>query len=65
MPGEDEEVLCRMKSNGAVVSGFIFINKKGIPRVTTDSCFHFEDYEGYEPTHWMSLPALNSEKEER
>lgn len=65
LPGESEEVLCRMKSNGAVVSGFIFINKKGIPQVATDSCFHFEDYEGYEPTHWMPLPPLNPEKEER
>lgn len=65
LPGEDEEVLCRMKSNGAVVSGFIFINKKGIPQIATDSCFHFEDYEGYKPTHWMPLPQLNPEKEER
>lgn len=63
LPEEDEEILCRMKSNGAVVSGFIFINKKGIPQVATDSCFHFEDYEGYEPTHWMPLSQLNPEKD--
>lgn len=59
MPSENEEVLCMMKSNGAVVSGFIFRNKKGIPEVATDSCFHFEDYEGYEPTHWCPIPPLS------
>lgn len=62
LPDESEEVLCMMKSNGAVVSGFIFRNKKGIPEVATDSCFHFEDYGGYEPTHWMHKPQLNNER---
>lgn len=23
--------------------------------------FHFEDYGGYEPTHWMRKPKLNTE----
>ena len=59
LPEPHEEVLCRMKSNDAVVSGFIFRNKKGIPEVATDSCFHFEDYEEYEPTHWCPIPPLN------
>ncbi len=31
LPNEDKEVLCRMKSNGAVVSGFIFKNEKRHP----------------------------------
>lgn len=66
LPNEDKEVLCRMKSNGAVVSGFIFKNEKGIPQVATSPDFHFEDYGGYEPTHWMPIPSLsdtNTEKE--
>lgn len=61
LPREDEEVLCMMKSNGAVVSGFIFKNEKGTPQVATSPDFHFEDYGGYEPTHWMHKPKLNTE----
>lgn len=59
LPEPHEEVLCMMKSNGAVVSGFILKNGKGKPEVATDPCFHFEDYEGYEPTHWCPIPPLN------
>lgn len=64
LPKESEEVLCMMKSNGAIVSGFIFKNEKGAPQVATSPDFHFEDYGGYEPTHWCPIPQLNPEKEE-
>lgn len=62
LPDENEEVLCMMKSNGAVVSGFIFKNEKDTPQVATSPDFHFEDYGEYEPTHWMHKPKLNPER---
>lgn len=62
LPDENEEVLCMMKSNGAIVSGFIFKNAKDTPQVATSPNFHFEDYGGYEPTHWLYIPPLNPEK---
>ena len=63
LPDENEEVLCMMKSNGAVVSGYIMFSKvKKHLEVATNVDFHFEDDEGYEPTHWMPLPQLNHEK---
>lgn len=62
LPNEDEEVLCRMKSNGAIVSGFIMKSKRtGRLEVATSPDFHFEDYGDYEPTHWMPIPELKTE----
>ena len=58
LPSENEEVLCRMASNGAIVSGYIAINKEGQPIVATNPDFHFEDYGSYECTHWMPIPEL-------
>ena len=40
----DEMVLCKMKSNGKIVSGYIY-KENGLYKVSTDSDFHFEDYE--------------------
>ena len=54
LPLEDIRVLCRMKSNGQIVSGYLF-KQNGKVCVATDSNFHFEDYEGYEATHWFPM----------
>ena len=56
LPSKDELVLCEMKSNGAIVSGYIFVNDKGIPQVKTSTSFEFVDYEFYEPIKWMKKP---------
>lgn len=56
LPDVNELVLCEMKSNGAVVSGYIFRNRNGIPQVSTDPSFEFADYEYYEPVRWMKKP---------
>lgn len=56
LPDPKELVLCEMKSNGAVVSGYISLNKNGIPQVSTDPSFEFADYEYYEPVRWMKKP---------
>lgn len=59
LPG-DEKVLCRMKSNGAIVSGFIIKSKRtGRLEVASAPDLYFKDHEGYEPTHWMPIPKLN------
>lgn len=51
LPQADEEVLCMMKSNDAIVSGFIY--KEGDKyKVATTPDFYFEDWENYECTHW-------------
>ena len=54
LPLEDLRVLCRMKSNGQIVSGYLF-KQNGKVCVATDSNFHFEDYEDYEATHWFPM----------
>ncbi len=56
LPDKEEQVLCEMKSNGAIVSGYIFTNANGIPQVATDPSFEFEDYGFYEPVRWMKKP---------
>lgn len=58
IPNQYDKVLCLMKSNREVVSGFIAVNKDGIPQVSTSQDFHFEDYGNYEVTHWMPMPEL-------
>ena len=56
LPDSTEKVLCLMKSNRAIVGGFIFLNQDGRSEVATSPDFHFEDYENYEPTHWLPIP---------
>lgn len=53
----DKEVLCRMKSNGAIVSGYIY-KENGIYKVATSSDFHFEDYGNYECDLYMLIPKI-------
>ena len=65
LPDEGTEVLCLMKSNGAIVSGFITKRWHPYPEVATDTGFHFEDYGGYECTHWMPLPPDTPEDDEQ
>ncbi len=60
LPEESERVLCLMKSNGAIVSGYITKRWHDYPEVATDTDFHFEDYGGYECTHWMPIPGIES-----
>lgn len=59
LPNEDEIVLCRMKSNGAIISGYVFISPEGYARVSTSPDFEFEDYGGYECDMWMPIPKFN------
>lgn len=54
LPPEDELVLCKMKSNEAVVGGYI-MKINGKLEVCTDPAFHFEDYGDYEPIEWRRL----------
>lgn len=56
----DKEVLCRMKSNGAIVSGFIY-KENGVYKVATSSDFHFEDYGDYECDLYMLIPEFNND----
>lgn len=54
LPLENLRVLCRMKSNGQIVSGYLFKQDEKVC-VATDPDFHFEDYEDYEATHWFPM----------
>lgn len=54
LPPEDELVLCKMKSNEAVVAGYI-MKINGKLEVCTNPDFHFEDYGHYEPIEWRRL----------
>ena len=58
LPEGNTMVLCRMKSNGAIVSGYITKQYSDYPMVATDPSFHFEDWgeNEFECTHWMRLP---------
>lgn len=58
LPKENEMVLCRMVSNGAIVSGYIVVEAGKPPRVATSGNFEFEDYEDYECDMWMPIPDL-------
>lgn len=51
-------VLCRMVSNGAIVSGYIVVEAGKPPRVATSGNFEFEDYGDYECDMWMPIPDL-------
>lgn len=54
LPLRDRRVLCQMKSNGQIVSGYLY-KKDGKVCVATDPNFEFEDYCDYEATHWFPL----------
>ena len=57
-PDPNEEVICRMVSNGAFVSGYIY-QEDGKYKVATSPDFHFEDYGDYECDQWFPKPKLN------
>ena len=48
---KDKFVLCKMKSNGAIVGGFIF-EDNGKFKISTLPDFEFEDYQEYEIEAW-------------
>ena len=64
LPLESMCVLCRMKSNGQIVSGYLY-NEGGRVCVVTDSNFHFEDYCDYEATHWFPLVDVMGEEDSK
>jgi hypothetical protein len=43
LPDKNEQVLCKMKSNVAVISDYIFVNELGKAQVSTDPLFEFAD----------------------
>lgn len=59
LPEQNELVLCRMVSNGAIVSGYIFVEDKKTPRVATQGSFEFEDWNDYECDMWMPIPSFD------
>ena len=61
LPKENEMVLCRMVSNGAIVSGYIVVEAGKPPRVATSGDFEFEDYGDYECDMWMPIPDLEEQ----
>lgn len=64
LPLESMCVLCRMKSNGQIVSGYLY-KKDGKVCVATDPNFHFEDYCDYEATHWFPLVDVMGEEDSK
>lgn len=56
LPVANELVLCRMASNEAIVSGYIFISPDNLSCVSTLPDFEFEDYGGYVCDRWMPIP---------
>ena len=59
LPKENELVLCKMMSNGAIVSGFIIPMASGQPCVVTLPDFEFEDYGDYVCDMWMPIPSFD------
>lgn len=57
-PGPNELVLCRMVSNEAIVSGYIYSDDRKW-RVATLPNFEFADYGGYECDYWMQIPTID------
>ena len=47
LPEPNKLVLCRMVSNGAIVSGYIVVSSGRSPYVATDGGFEFEDWNDY------------------
>lgn len=60
LPDENEIVLCRMASNEAIVSGYIFVSPDNYVCVSTLPDFEFEDYGGYVCDMWMPIPKFNA-----
>ncbi|CUQ45022.1 Uncharacterised protein [Phocaeicola vulgatus] len=58
LPEPNKLVLCRMVSNGAIVSGYIVVSTGRSPYVATDGGFEFEDWNDYECDMWMPIPSL-------
>lgn len=59
LPEPNRLVLCRMVSNGAIVSGYIVASPGRSPYVATDGGFEFEDWNDYECDMWMPIPSFN------
>lgn len=59
LPEPDQLVLCRMVSNGAIVSGFIDPIPGCQPQVSTLPDFEFEDYCDYVCDTWMPIPSFD------
>ena len=59
LPEVGELVLCRMVSNGAIVSGFIEPVEGCQPLVSTLPNFEFEDYSDYVCDMWMPIPSFD------
>lgn len=59
LPEPNELVLCRMVSNGAIVSGYIVVSSGRSPYVATDGGFEFEDWNNYECDMWMPIPSFD------
>lgn len=59
LPEPNKLVLCRMVSNGAIVSGYIVVSSGRSPYVATDGGFEFEDWNDYECDMWMPIPSFN------
>lgn len=56
LPHIDKMVLCQMKSNNAIVSGYITRCLGDKPQVLTAPDFEFDDLMDYEPIAWMPIP---------
>ena len=59
LPEQNKLVLCRMVSNGAIVSGYIVVSSGRSPYVATDGGFEFEDWNDYECDMWMYIPSFD------
>ena len=59
LPEPNNLVLCRMVSNGAIVSGYIVVSSGRSPYVATDGGFEFEDWNDYECDMWMPIPSFD------
>ena len=58
LPDADEAVLCKMKSPSVIVEGFIY-NDNGVPKISTQADFEFEDYANGEVIEWMPIPQID------
>lgn len=59
LPEPNRLVLCRMVSNGAIVSGYIVVLPGRSPYVATYGRFEFEDWNDYECDMWMPIPSFD------
>ena len=59
LPEPNKLVLCRMVSNGEIVSGYIVVSSGRSPYVATDGGFEFEDWNDYECDMWMPIPSFD------